>query len=101
MKASKKQSKPQARGRSLHPVVRRPTRVGWYWVSDDECKTWQPCIVYKYKNRFWGRNFDRGMWPLAKSAGLRWGGQIYPPNASHHDGAAPAPSVDGVVQFQK
>lgn len=80
MKASKKHSKPQARGRSLHPVVRRPTRVGWYWVSDDECKTWQPCIVYKYKNRFWGRNFDRGMWPLTKSAGLRWGGQIYPPN---------------------
>ena len=54
MKASKKHSKPQARGRSLHPVVRRKYRVyrafdpmnvdgtayswkypeqcGWYWI---------------------------------------------------------------------
>ena len=82
--ASGKRGKRQAVDRSLHPVVRRPTRVGWYWVSGDECKTWQPCIVFKYKNRFWGRNFDRGMWPLTKSAGLRWGGQIYPPNPSVH-----------------
>lgn len=57
MKANKKQSKPQARGRSLHPVVRRnryrvynakkpmnhdgtayrgsfPLECGWYWVRE-------------------------------------------------------------------
>ena len=77
--------------RKVETVVGRPKRIGWYWVSEDDGRTWQPCCVFKYGARLFARDSSRQMWQVSKSRGRVWSKQIYPPNPkstgpeAHHD----------------
>jgi len=66
--------------RKVEPVVGRPKRIGWYWVSEDDGRTWQPCCVFKYGARLFARDSSCQMWQVSKSRGRVWSKQIYPPN---------------------
>ncbi len=82
-------SEPQAIRRSVQRFVRRPNSVGVYWLSEDGGKTWMPAVVFKFRGRYWARDFLK-VWPVANHREKTWGPKIEPPNPTGH---APARSA--------
>lgn len=84
------------------PVVLPPTSReedwGWWWWKEPEWSPigslWEVVMVGAGKFIRAGKTETYHI----ELAGGTWGGKVPDrPNPSHHDGAAPAPSVDGVV----
>jgi len=81
MKRGKTNAKRKPLAVVVEPVVRRPNSVGVYWLSEDGGKTWMPAVVFKFRGRYWARDFLK-VWPVANHREKTWGPKIEPPNPS-------------------
>ena len=79
MKRGKTNAKRKPLAVVVKPFVRRPNSVGVYWLSEDGGKTWMPAVVFKFRGRYWARDFLK-VWPVANHHEKTWGPKIEPPN---------------------